>query len=176
MSTLAFVGTVVGAFLAAFVLASLSFWLGLLSVIVGTGVLVLAWKELSGMRRVACSVALVWFVFCWFGYLGENKRITAVKNMACPADKRHSIGQVLDAVCTRPDWNCFESREEDGKHIIEFRGKTKKGVVLLQFGVRGSEPIGGLPYAEWDGKQMSAFEIASFFSNAYAEYAKKRGQ
>lgn len=174
MSAIAFVGFLVGAILAAAFLARLSFWLGVLSVIVGAAVLVLAWKELSGMRRLACSVALGWFILCWIGYTAENDRIAAVKSMACPASPTHTIGRVLDTVCKNPRWECFEN--EDGFHTVKFTGKTKQGVLMMQFGIIDNEPIEKSPYAELNGDKLSMFEVANFFSQADAEYSRKKGE
>lgn len=174
MSGRTFAGTLVAATIVANIATSLSYWLGLLAVIIGAGFLLLSWKELSVNRRVACSVALLLVAILWRGYSSDRKYIDIAKNMSCSANQSHTIGEVLGAVCKRPRWNCFASRDEEGTQIVEFTGKTKKGTILLQFAVRDSESSGETRYAEFNGEKMSLFEIAAFFSQAYDEYIKKR--
>lgn len=176
MSTRAFVGTLVGATIVANMVASLSYWLGLIAVIIGAVFLLLSWQELSIKRRVASSVALLLIVILWQGYSSDRQYINIAKNMSCSANQEYTIGQVLGTVCKRPRWNCFASREEEGTQIVEFTGKTKKGTILLQFAVKDSESSGETRYAEFNGKQMSLFEIAAFFNQAYDEYIKKQGK
>jgi hypothetical protein len=176
MSTRAFAATLIGATFIATMMASQSYLLGLLLLIVGVVLLLLRWTGLSVKRRIACTLAVLFFAMSWQHYATENKRIAEVKNLVCPASPRHTIGKVLDTVCKRRNWKCFENRADDGNYTVQFTGRTKKGEILLQFGLVGDKPSGKPPYAEFNGEKMSLLEVASFFNQADAEYTKKRGE
>ena len=127
------------------------------------------WDGSSKKAKVfaICGIAFLGLLF--IGFLSNNGKIKAVRNLRPGASPNVTIGEVLDAVCKNPKWEHTYAKKKDqnGEYtirveVVRFKGDTKRGPIILQYIVQGKEPE--FHWADLDGSLLSPIETAAFFN------------
>jgi hypothetical protein len=115
-------------------------------------------KILKAIGVIVLIAVIVWFL------IGDRKDINTVKNTPISFEAGATYGKVLGQYCSNTKWKKFTSNTYQG--VVEFKGNSPEGKVLIQFVQRLGRDDFELSYMELDGYRVDEWEATNFFMNA----------